>query len=155
MTAQFRYYLRVRYSECDAQKVVFNARYADYVDIATTEFLRASCADFGFIEYHVVKQTIEWKAPARFDQVLELSLSAQHVGTSSFTIATEIRVAGQEQLITKAETVNVFIDADTMQKTAIPADLRAALVKGAPGTVTDHAGYIRPESVCHANPSPH
>ncbi len=142
MADHFRYYLRVRYSECDAQKVVFNARYADYVDIATTEFLRASCPDFGFIEYHLAKQTIEWKAPARFDQVLELSLSVQHLGTSSFIIATEIRVAGQEQIITRAETVNVFIDAETMQKTAIPTDLRAALEKGAPGTVTDHAGYV-------------
>ena len=37
----FRYYLRVRYGECDAQKVVFNARYADYVDLAAVEFLRA------------------------------------------------------------------------------------------------------------------
>ena len=41
MADPFRYYLRVRYGECDAQKVVFNARYADYVDLATTEFLRA------------------------------------------------------------------------------------------------------------------
>ena len=31
MTA-FRYYLRVRYIECDAQKVVFNSRYSEYVD---------------------------------------------------------------------------------------------------------------------------
>ena len=142
MADYFRYYLRVRYSECDAQKVVFNARYADYVDIATTEFLRASCTDFGFIEYHLVKQTIEWKSPARFDQILELSLSVEHLGTSSFTITTEFRVAGQEQVITRAETVNVLIDPDTMQKTAIPADLRDALERGAPGMVTDHAGYF-------------
>ena len=142
MADHFRYYLRVRYSECDAQKVVFNARYADYVDIATTEFLRASCPDFGFIEYHLVKQTIEWKAPARFDQILELSLSVQHLGTSSFTIVTEFRVAGQEQLLTRAETVNVLIDAETMRKAAIPPDLRASLERGAPGMVTDHAGYV-------------
>ena len=142
MATSFRYYLRVRYSECDAQKVVFNARYADYVDIATTEFLRASCPDFGFIEYHLVRQTIEWKAPARFDQVLELAVSVQHLGTSSFTIVIEIRVAGQEQIITRAETVNVLIDATTMEKTAIPPGLRAALETGAPGMVVDHAGYI-------------
>src|SRR3954453_17477815 len=37
----FRYYLRVRYVECDAQKVVFNSRYAEYVDVAINEFLRA------------------------------------------------------------------------------------------------------------------
>ncbi len=142
MAGQFRYYLRVRYSECDAQKVVFNARYADYVDIATTEFLRATCPEFGFIEYHLVKQTIEWKAPARFDQILELTVSVQNLGTSSFTIATEFRVAGHEPVITGAETVNVLIDADTMQKTAIPAALRSALERGASGVVVDHAGYI-------------
>lgn len=36
MTPPFRYYLRVRYGECDAQKVVFNARYGDYVDLASS-----------------------------------------------------------------------------------------------------------------------
>lgn len=143
MADHFKYYLRVRYSECDAQKVVFNARYADYVDIATTEFLRASCPDFGFIEYHLVKQTIEWKSPARFDQVLELSVAVQHLGTTSFTIVTDFRVAGHELLITRAETVNVFIDPATMKKTSIPASLKTALERGAPGTATDHAGYFR------------
>ena len=136
----FRYYLRVRYSECDAQKVVFNARYADYIDIATIEFFRASCPGFGFIEYHLVKQTIEWSAPARFDQVLELSVSVQHIGTTSFTIVTELRVAGSDQVISRAETVNVFIDAESMKKTSIPADLRTAMLRGAPGAVIDHAG---------------
>ena len=42
MTERFRYYLRVRYQECDAQKVVFNARYGDYIDQACIEFLRAA-----------------------------------------------------------------------------------------------------------------
>ena len=37
----FRLLLRVRYGECDAQQVVFNARYGDYVDVAATEFYRA------------------------------------------------------------------------------------------------------------------
>ena len=33
----FRFRFRVRYGECDAQWVVFNARYADVVDIAVNE----------------------------------------------------------------------------------------------------------------------
>jgi acyl-CoA thioesterase FadM len=37
----FRYYLRVRYAECDAQKVVFHSRYAEYTDVAINEFFRA------------------------------------------------------------------------------------------------------------------
>ena len=39
MTSPFRYYTRVRYQDCDAQHVVFNARYGDYVDLAEA-FLR-------------------------------------------------------------------------------------------------------------------
>src|SRR5262245_38413749 len=34
----FRFLLRVRYGEVDAQKVVFNARWGDYVDLAVTEY---------------------------------------------------------------------------------------------------------------------
>ena len=36
----FTLLLRVRYGECDAQQVVFNPRYADYVDVAATEYFR-------------------------------------------------------------------------------------------------------------------
>ena len=41
MSAIFRFRFRVRYGECDAQQIVFNARWADYVDIAATEYTRA------------------------------------------------------------------------------------------------------------------
>ena len=62
----FRYYLRVRYIECDAQKVVFNSRYGEYVDVSITEFLRAAGVldEFleGALDFQLVKQTIEWKA---------------------------------------------------------------------------------------------
>jgi acyl-CoA thioester hydrolase len=42
MTTPFRYYLRVRYQECDPQHVVFNARYGDYADLACFELMRAA-----------------------------------------------------------------------------------------------------------------
>src|SRR5438093_11142897 len=116
----FRYYLRVRYGECDAQKVVFNARYADYVDLSTIEFLReigyAEALVNGTFDYQVAKLTIEWKLPARFDQVLELSIYAKHLGNTSFTLATEFRIAGNEQLIATSETVYVAVDPRTLQK---------------------------------------
>ena len=37
----FRLLFRVRYGECDAQNIVFNARWGDYVDIASTEYMRS------------------------------------------------------------------------------------------------------------------
>jgi acyl-CoA thioester hydrolase len=149
MSDRFRYYVRVRYGECDAQKVVFNARYADYVDLSTTEFLRAlgfgEALINGTLDYQLVKLTIEWKAPARFDQVLELTCHAKHLGNTSFTVATEFRIAGTEPIIVTAETVNVLVEAHTLRKIPLPADLRAALQTGAPGVITDHAGYAGAE----------
>jgi acyl-CoA thioester hydrolase len=141
----FRYCLRVRYGECDAQKVVFNARYADYVDLAALEFMRA----IGFadalmtdLDYQLVKLTLEWKAPARFDQTLELSVFTTHIGTTSFTLAVDFRIAGDERITASSETVYVLVDARTLLKTPIPPEFRAALERGAPGAVTDHAGHL-------------
>jgi acyl-CoA thioester hydrolase len=142
----FRYYLRVRYIECDAQKVVFNSRYAEYVDVAINEFLRAIgvLPDFidGSLDFQLVKQTIEWKAPARFDQVLELSVAAIRLGTTSFTLGTTFRIAGEEKVIVTVETVYVLVDARTLTKLALSDALRAAIDAGAAGQVTDHAAFV-------------
>lgn len=149
MTEPFRYYLRVRYGECDAQKVVFNARYGDYVDLSTSEFFRAlgfgEALANGELDFQLVKQTFEWKAPARFDQVLEVSVFAQRLGTTSFTLATIIRVADNEPIIATAETVYVLVTPHTLVKMAIPDSLRSAIERGAPGAVIDHAGYFNLE----------
>src|SRR5579863_9287334 len=146
MSNHFRYYLRVRYGECDAQKVVFNSRYSDYVDISTNEFLRAlgfgDVVIDGSLDFQLVKQTLEWKAPARFDQVLEISVYAKHLGNTSFTLATEFRIAGEERIIATAETVYVLVIPHVLTKTPLPPDFRAALKEGGAGKVIDHAGYV-------------
>jgi acyl-CoA thioester hydrolase len=148
MTAEpipFRYYLRVRYIECDAQKVVFNSRYSEYVDVGINEFLRAAgvLGDFitGPLDFQLVKQTVDWKAPARFDQVLELRIAATRLGTTSFTIRTDFRVAGEERVMVTVETIYVLVDGKTLTKLPLPDAIRVALQEGAAGRVTDHAGY--------------
>ena len=141
----FTYYLRVRYGECDAQKVVFNARYGDYVDVAINEFIRAigfsDALINGDLDFQLVKQTIEWKAPARFDQVLAIAVAAKHLGTTSFTLLAEFRIAGEEPVIASAETIYVLVDAKTLTKTPLPDHLRQAFAEGARGRSTDHAGF--------------
>jgi acyl-CoA thioester hydrolase len=146
MSKHFRYYLRVRYSECDAQKVVFNARYGEYVDLASTAFLRAiglnDLMASGEFDYQVVKQTTEWKAPARFDDVLELSVYATHLGNTSFTLMTEFRPAGSEQISATVETIYVAVHPEALTKMPLSDAVRAALQRGGPGLVVDHAGYL-------------
>lgn len=143
MTDDFRYYLRVRYGECDAQKVVFNARYGDYVDLAATEFFRALGIAAGTEEfdYQAVKLTIEWKAPARFHQALELAVRIKHVGHTSFTMAVEFRIAGDERITATAELVGVLVDRSLSKKPISPA-MRELMLRGAPGVRVDHAAYL-------------
>ncbi len=53
----FSWSFRVRYHECDAQKIVFNANYFMYFDMTMTELLRASFPDGGYdgmVETHGV-----------------------------------------------------------------------------------------------------
>ncbi len=144
MTDPFRYYLRVRYGECDAQRVVFNPRWADYVDIGSVEFFHAlgfgEALASGTFDYQLVKLTLEWKAPARFDQVIELSIFTTHLGNTSFTVVTEFRIAGREQVICKAETIYVNVDSKTLTKLPLSAEVRTALESGARGKIVDHAG---------------
>jgi acyl-CoA thioester hydrolase len=151
MSQRFRYYLRVRYQECDAQHVVFNARYGDYIDLACFEFLRAALprpTDVfdGTFESQTVRQAVEWKAPARFDDVLEVAVWTSRVGATSFTLRFELRRAGEADALVTAETVYVHVDPKTWTKREIEPHMRAALEAGAAGKVTDHAGHLRTAS---------
>jgi acyl-CoA thioester hydrolase len=143
----YRYVLRVRYSECDAQGIVFNARWVEYVDIAVTEYTRVV---FGSVhpsetglDWRLVKQTMNWRSPGRYDDVLEASVRTVAVGTTSFTIACEFRRFGTPEILVTAETVYVRVDVAANAKAPLGDTHRAALERGAPGIVVDHAGAPR------------
>jgi acyl-CoA thioester hydrolase len=130
--------------------VVFNPRWADYVDIGSVEFFHAlgfgGALASGAFDYQLVKLTLEWKAPARFDQVIELSVYTTHLGNTSFTVVTEFRIAGLEQVICRAETIYVNVDSKTLTKLPLSPEVRSALESGAPGKTVDHAARSRRSS---------
>lgn len=143
MSQPFRFLFRVRYHECDAQKIVFNARFGEYVDVATGEYMRAL---FGAMEqgvdYRLVRQMTEWRAPARFDDVIAASVRTVRVGTTSFTLATELRRYGEDPILASVETVYVVVDPVANEKRPVPDAHRVALEAGADGRVVDHAGAL-------------
>ena len=148
----FRYYLRVRYHECDAQRVVFNGHYGTYVDMALTEFLTvllpdrhavaARKASGPTLEFQLVRQLIEWTGPARFNDIVEISARCERVGTSSFVMRFDLRKPGEPNPFVIAETVNVVMDGKTWTKVVIDPHLRDKLLTGVPGVQIDHAGYL-------------
>lgn len=148
MSDPFRLLLRVRYSECDAQGIVFNARWGEYIDVASSEYTRVLLGSVDpavtGADWRLVKQTTQWRAPGRFDDVVELRVSTTRVGTTSFVLATEARRHADGLVLVDCETVYVIVDVASGMKRPVPDPLRAALGRGAPGVVVDHAAAHRP-----------
>ena len=75
---KFAWPFRVRYSEVDGQRIVFNAHYLTYYDTAITEYFRALPYDYmGQVErtgedYHTVRTLVEYQQPIEFDEDIEV-----------------------------------------------------------------------------------
>ena len=141
----FRLRIRVRYAECDAQNVVFNARYGDYVDLAATEFMRTLIGGYdellekGF-DNQVVRLLTEWQAPARFDDVLDLAVTVARIGNTSFTLNVAMSQAQTQQVVAQSEVVYVVSDRESGDKCVVPDFLRNKLEQGIEDTLVDQSG---------------
>ncbi|MBU0541190.1 MAG: acyl-CoA thioesterase [Gammaproteobacteria bacterium] len=145
MANPFEFLFRVRYGECDAQGVVFNARYGDYVDLALTEYMRAAMGGYNALvnmgfETQVVRLLTEWKAPARFDDVLKASVYPSHFGNTSFTVNFDFVNASTQVLVATSQATYVLVDAKNFTKQIIPAQIKSALLEGAVGKQINQAG---------------
>lgn len=145
MPQPFCFRFRVRYNECDAQQVVFNARYGEYVDLAIKEFMRALRCEYSHLQargldYQAVKLTTEWQSSARFDDVLDVFVSVKQLGNTSFTLAAEIRHADDGRTIADSQAVYVMMTKEPFEKTPVPDDLRGLFQAGAVGVVIDQSG---------------
>jgi acyl-CoA thioester hydrolase len=131
----FVHELRVRYGECDPQGIVFNANYLLYFDVAFTEYWRDrigpwdDMASFG-VDAVVAEANLRFRAPARFDDVLQLEVVTEELGTTSMT--TRIEVQREGELLVEMRLRHVFVDRTTRSKTAMPDAIREQLAAPAP-----------------------
>lgn len=129
----FRFFhrLRVRWAEVDMQKIVFNAHYLMYFDVAITEYWRALAMPYDDAmhqlggELYVKKAGIEFNASARMDDQLDIGLRCERIGNSSMTVQGAI-FRGEQHLIS-GELIYVFADPATQTSRPIPDALRALL----------------------------
>lgn len=126
---QFCFPFRIRYGETDAQGIVFNAHYLTFFDTAIYEYFRA--LPYNFIEhvnrtgqdFHTVKVTVEFLAPARFDDEIEAWVRAGKTGRSSLTFAVEVYRKGQDELLVRGEVVWVNADQNRQKAASLPPEL--------------------------------
>lgn len=123
----FSHKFRVRWSETDAQGVVFNARYLDYADIAITEYWRETKlrerANGDPLEFHVKKATVTWFAPILPDEMIEVMARTIATGRTSMRQIVEIHGArddGLEDLRATVDLVSVYVDLETHRPMPLP-----------------------------------
>lgn len=133
MAGRFRWRTRVRYSEVDAQALVYFAHHLTYYDCAITGFLRALPFDtFAYaretgLDFNVAAAKVEFRAPVRLDDELEVSVAVVRLGGSSVTFRPALHPAGGEAVLSEGDVVWVHADQASMRSAPLPADLRALL----------------------------
>lgn len=120
--------VRVRYAEIDAQAVVFNSRYLEYGDVAVTEYWRAAGLHgngdaWAALEFHVARALVEYKAPIRYDEEIDLYTRTTRIGRSSLTTWIEIHGAAKsptDDLRATIEIINVNVDLTSGSSCRLP-----------------------------------
>jgi acyl-CoA thioester hydrolase len=99
MAEPFVHHLRVRYSECDSQGVLFNANYLAWIDHTVTEMWRAAYGGYQTmldrgVDIVVAEVRMRFLGSARFDEEVELEAVVTNLGTTSVTSAHRFRRVG-------------------------------------------------------------
>ena len=125
----FVHRVRVRYAECDAQGVVFNANWLTYFDEACTRFVETwgFGPDFWIVRFDVmlVKAVVEWSGPARFDEWVDIAVVPVRIGTKSFEMRYDASVNGRSACT--AVITYVAINPGSHESIEVPDPVRAVL----------------------------
>ena len=126
----FHHELRVRYHECDAQGILFNAHYLAFFDMSLTELWREAFGGYAVmtergVDVVVAEAQVRFRAPAHFDEVLTLGVGVSRMGESSIASVHTIERDGER--LAEGRMRHVCVDAGALRKMAIPAWLRDGL----------------------------
>ena len=130
MGASHTHRMRVAYGDCDPSGVVFNPNYLAFYDVALTEFWRVVAGGYGAmmdeegVDLQVVEATLRYKAPARFDDEIDVTIEVTQLGTTSMITSGAIHRDGS--LLVELGLAYVFVDAAALTKVPIPERFRTA-----------------------------
>jgi len=139
--SKFLWTARVYYEDTDSGGVVYHSKYLNYMERARTEWLRSK--GFELDQLHkqpgimfVVRSVkVEFKRPARFNQLLEISLCLVSTGKASMVLEQEIEIISEQctegkvadqanqnpgKLLVSAEVKIACVDSNSFKPTSIP-----------------------------------
>ncbi|TMK27737.1 MAG: acyl-CoA thioesterase [Actinobacteria bacterium] len=123
---------RVGFSDTDAQGIVYYGRYLPYFDRARVEYHRS----LGLLGLEVGREgnefvmralTVEYHAPAVFDDLIEVYVRMARIGRTSATYELAAYRARDDVLLVTASQTLVLVDLQERQAVPIPESYRETI----------------------------
>ncbi len=123
--------IRVRYSETDQMGVVYHGSYVPYFEIGRVEWLRNKGVSYKELEKSgialpIVSMTINYKKPARYDDLITVKTRLKKCHTVKVEFECEIW-SDQQELLTTASFILVFVDMKTGKAIVPPKEILSIL----------------------------
>jgi acyl-CoA thioester hydrolase len=127
----YRHAVRVYWEDTDAGGIVFYANYLKFFERARTEWLRA----LGVDQHQLREQTraifvvtytaVHYRAPARLDDWLSISVQLQHAGRVALSLAQQAYRG--DTLVAEGEVRIACVDSGTLKPMRVPTMVMQAL----------------------------
>ena len=127
----FHWPVRVYYEDTDAGGVVYHSNYLNFMERARTEWLRA----LGFEQPQLKSElgviivvhslAVEFKAPAYFNDMLDVCCKLTKIGRGS--IEMEQKILREHHVLIKAQIKLAFVNAETFRPLGIPETIKSAM----------------------------
>jgi acyl-CoA thioester hydrolase len=127
----FSHQIRVSYQDVDMQRHVYFPRYLEYADLAMVEFLRhlgwvyEELIEIGF-DPVVGRLELDYGRPARFDELITVTVVPTRIGNASFALEYEIQGSDGAD-VAKVVISYVNFDAEERVTRPIPDSVRPKL----------------------------
>jgi acyl-CoA thioester hydrolase len=121
------YVRKVRYSDTDAQGIVFNGNYAVYFDDTLTDFFDLVGYPWGEVEVVLGRMEIDYRSPARLGETLVTGARVERIGNTSMTVRLATWEQSTERMVAEAKQIQVVVSGKDFRPVPVPDELVAAV----------------------------
>ena len=118
-----------RFRDTDAMGHINNAVYITYLEVGRQAYWARfeGRDDYRRVPFILAGVTCDFRSEANVDEVLEIALRCEWIGTKSFAFRYEIREKTSHRLVIEARTVQVCYDYEAKRSFPVPDALRRRL----------------------------
>jgi YbgC/YbaW family acyl-CoA thioester hydrolase len=124
---------RVRWSDCDPLGIIYFGAYVRYFEAAEHEMFRAAGLSYEYlrVQEHVQLPrkavTMEFHSPAQMDELLDVEVGVEQIGTTSVTLRFEAYRASDRAHRATGKLTMVSVDTASITKRPVPEFVKDAL----------------------------